>query len=79
MEGFTAGMPSSERRRHAAAALAVVLGAGLLGASVGGMARMDGELRAATVQLPRPETRFVVHPAPRPDCDPPARPAIPEV
>jgi hypothetical protein len=41
-------MPSVERLRHAAVALAVVLGAGLFGLSLGGMASIDGELRAAT-------------------------------
>ena len=67
-------MPGTDRRHHAAAALAAVLGAGLLGASVGGMARMDGELRAATLRSRDAETRFVVLRA-HPGCDEPPAPS----
>ena len=67
-------MRTDQPLRHGAAALAVVLGVGLLGASVGDMARMDGDLRAATLPSQRIESNLVVLPSPRPRCDEPAPP-----
>jgi len=63
-------MPSSDRLRHVPVALAVVLGAGLLGASVGDIARMDSELRAATPVVQPAGAHLVVQRGPVPRAHP---------
>ena len=55
---FTRDMPSAEHCKRAAVGLAVVVGAGLVGVSLGDMARVDRELQAATAAPAR--LRFAV-------------------
>ncbi|MEA2268463.1 MAG: hypothetical protein QOC64_1073 [Solirubrobacteraceae bacterium] len=52
-------MTLTPRVQRVAATFAVVSGAGLFGLALGGVAAVDGDLRAATVP-PAPETRQVV-------------------
>lgn len=54
-----------DRLQRSAAALAVAVGAGLLGTAVGGMADVDADLRAATTAPPAFDARMVAgRPAP---------------
>jgi hypothetical protein len=62
-------MPIAHRLRRSAAALAVAAGAGVFGFAVGGLATVDGDLRAAAPAPPALESRFVVDGPSRAGCD----------